>query len=323
MKVPIIFNKVNTHIYMDGTYHQLLMGFKNAVYNFNTSVVIIFDGRSGMGKTTLSNQTGIVLDPNFDLPKIYYTPETFLDALANANKGDYICFDEAMLLSNRNAVSAINKMVIIAMSMIRSKQIFVSFCVNSIFDLDRNLAISRADLLCHIYGQNLIDRGHFCAFFKGKDGIDRIKDLYLKGKKYYDYSRPKANLIGSFTPNFIVDQVEYEKRKQDGVNSFLRGTEKPEGKLERKWRMQVIEFIGYLYYNDKLSQEKIGQIGGLAPSIVSDLLEKYRKQHKIVENYGKSSTFDLLKDIIVLPSGKNIIDSGVQPVILPQPDVPT
>lgn len=222
------------NLYLDGRENELLMGFKDAVDNHNTSAVFIFDGRSGMGKSTKMIQAGVTLDENFGLHKIHFTPKTFLEGdektgkvgLANAKAGDFIAFDEAMLISNRSAMSQINKMIIQSMSMIRSKRIYVAFCVNSIFDLDKNLCLHRADCLFHLYGQTLKDRGRFATFFKGRDGIDRLKSLYLHGKKYYDYSKPQANFIGRFTKEFVIDESLYEIEKQKGVNAFLRGTGK-------------------------------------------------------------------------------------------------
>ena len=182
---------------------------------------MVIDGRSGMGKTTLANQIAMTLDKNYGLHKIFYTPETFLEALKTAKKGDCLMFDEAMLISSRSALSSINKMIVQAMSMIRSKKIYIIFCVNSIFDLDKNLAISRADILFHVYGKSLIDRGHALAFFKGQDGKNRILELYLNGKKYYSYKTPPANFRAKFVKEFVVDEVLYEKNKQTGVNDFL------------------------------------------------------------------------------------------------------
>jgi len=209
--------------FQDGYLVRTLAVFKNAIEKHNTSAVIMIDGRSGMGKTTLANQIGITLDENYGLHKIFYNPQDFLDGLKKAKKGECLLFDEAMLISSRSALSAINKMIVQAMSMIRSKKLYIMFCVNSFFDLDRNLAISRADLLIHVYGQSLIDRGKFSAFFKGTDGQDRIKLLYLLGKKLYSYGKPKANYIGKFSKCFVIDEGEYEIQKQKGVNAFLGG----------------------------------------------------------------------------------------------------
>ena len=208
---------------MDGYYKKLLDDLKNAVEKHDMSIVIIFDGKSGRGKTTMANQTAASLDPNYSLSNLYYNPEAFLMGLSEAKPGTFILFDEAMLISSRSALSKRNQMIIQAMSMIRSKRIYVGFCVNSIFDLDKNLAMFRADVLVHVYGEGLTDRGRFVCFFKSRDDkYDRLKWLFLLGKKYYDYGKPQGNFYGSFTKQFVLDEKEYERRKQIAINIFLR-----------------------------------------------------------------------------------------------------
>ena len=227
-------------VYIDGYYKQLLDDFKIAVTKHDTSIVLIIDGKSGKGKTTLSNQTGHYLDPNFSLKNIYYDPQEFLKGLADSKPGDYISFDEAMIITSRSAMSQVNIMIIQAMSMIRSKKIYVSFCVNAVFDLDRNLVLSRGDVLLHVYGEGLTDRGRFAAFFKAKgDQRDRLKELYFFGKKLYDYKKPRANFIARFTKNFVVDPIEYEKVKQIAINKFLRGADKPLTKRQLRFDLMV------------------------------------------------------------------------------------
>lgn len=207
--------------YQDGYLYKLLMWFRTAMHKKNTSAVIVIDGRSGMGKTTFANQVAVTIDENYGLTKIFYNPDDFITGLSVAKKGDCLVFDEAMLISNRSTLSIINRMVVQAMSMIRSKKVCIIFCVNSVFDLDKNLAISRADLLLHVFGDSLIDRGKFGAFFKPKGHQNRITQLYILGKKFYDYSRPKANFVGRFSKEFVVDEDKYELQKQKGVNEFL------------------------------------------------------------------------------------------------------
>jgi len=259
-------------VYYDKYLLDNLEGFKRTVLNKNTSFVMVIDGRSGMGKTTLANQLGHFFDDNYGIDKIFWEPKKFLEGLEKAKKGDFLLFDEAMILSSRSAMSEINRMVVMAMSMIRSKQLFICFCVNSIFDLDRNLALSRADFLLHVYGDNLGDRGNFTAFFRARGDIDRIKSLYLRGKKYYSYSQPRANFFGSFGKRFIVDEKEYEKRKQAGVNSFLKG-DTSMGKREKKYRkvcQNMIKF-GLLTRNNS---EKMG----LAQSTWSDIRDELEEE---------------------------------------------
>ncbi len=236
--------------YIDGYYKQLLNDFKEAVLKHDTSIVIIIDGKSGKGKTTLSNQTGDYLSDNFNLGNIYYDPEEFLKGLAKTQKGDYVSFDEAMILSSRSAMSVVNKMVIQAMAMIRSKNIYVSFCVNSIFDLDKNLVLSRADALLHVYGEGLVDRGRFAAFFKARgDQFDRLKFLYLYGKKFYSYSKPKANFIGKFVKDFVVNEVDYEAQKKKFIDKFL--TQEVKSKRQRSYERLIHHLVCFESFKPK------------------------------------------------------------------------
>jgi len=254
---------------------ELLDGFKWAIHNKKQSAVMVVDGRSGMGKTTISFQSAKYMTPDFSLDNVHFTPESFLEALTRTKKGDTIIFDEAMLLSSRAALTAINRMMVVAMSMIRSKNLFIIFNVNSIFDLDRNLALSRADLLLSCYGDSLTDKGRFLAFFKGSDGQDRIKHLYIQGKKYYSYARPKSNFNATFCSHFVLDEVEYEKKKQIGVNNFLKGKKTEAGK---RWLMQRDKLIRYVYENNGLTQEGIAEIIQLEKSVISDVLAKFRDE---------------------------------------------
>lgn len=212
---------------------MILRGFKWAMAKKKTSAVMIIDGKSGLGKTTLSFQCAKYVDPNFTLDKVYYNPSQFLAGLEAAEVGSCHVFDEAMLLSNRSAMSQLNRAIIIAMSMIRSKRLLIIFNINSIFDMERNLVLSRGDILLHIYGDSLTDRGKFMAFFKGADGEDKLKLLHILGKKYYDYSKPRSNFNAPFSSYFIFDEEEYERRKQVGVKEFLLGGTKQESSKVR------------------------------------------------------------------------------------------
>lgn len=259
---------------------EILDGFKKAVAEKNTSAVLIIDGRSGMGKTTLANQIGRYCDPDYNIHKCHWLPDTFLEGgegktgLAQAKKGDFILFDEAMILSSRATMSQINKMVVMAMSMIRSKNLIICFCVNSLFDLDRNLALSRADMLLHVYGQSLTDRGRFMAFFKGADGQDRLKQLYLLGKKYYDYGKPKSNFFATFSSNFVIDPVEYEKQKQQGVNTFLSQTTKRDATLKNAESRDKL--VLWMVDNSNLTLSEISEIAGINIRTITNIKQRYR-----------------------------------------------
>ena len=262
---------------------QILKGFKWAVKNKNTSAVILFDGRSGMGKTTLACQCGLYCDPNFTLDKVYFTPDQLLAGLDTAQPGSFHLLDEAMIISNRSSMSLLNRAIIQAMSMIRSKRIIVGFCINSIFDMDRNIVLSRADILLHVYGDSLTDRGKFMAFFKGADGIDKLKLLYLIGKKFYDYSKPKSNFNTTFSSRFIFNDEEYEKKKQQGISTFLNKTESKTTHGVRTARDNLIRLV---YEKLGLTHKEIAKYALVSRNEVTIILNKPQKSGWSAENGG-------------------------------------
>jgi len=252
----------------DGYLVEILSSFNKAVRDYDTSVVILNDGKSGKGKTTLSIQEGYYL--NHKDINIYFNPEDFLKGMAKAKAESVHIFDEAMFISSRSAMSEVNRMVIQAMSMIRSKRIYVIFNVNSIFDLDKNLVLSRADCLFHVYSDGLLDRGKFCAFFKASgDKIDRLKLLYLHGKKFYDYGRPKANFFGSFPKTFLINENKYEADKQIAINEFLTQTDSQRSTKAVKVTKRLIE---YLRLKKKMKVREIAEISELTPKTIYNYL---------------------------------------------------
>jgi len=174
-----------------------------------SDMFIIIDGPVGSGKTTLSFQCAKYFDPTFNLSRVVFSVDDFLNALIRAEPGQAVVFDEAIIVNSRSALTEFNKKVIIAMTQIRSKGLYLFFNIPSVFDLDRNLVLNRCHLLLHAYQNRFGDRGRYCVFDK-----DKLKMLYLKGKKLYSYQFPKANFVAAFTEYFDIDRIDYEKKKQ-------------------------------------------------------------------------------------------------------------
>ena len=192
------------------------------------------------GKSTLSFQCAKYFDSTFNLSRVVFSVDDFLKTLINAEPGQAVVFDEAIIVNSRSALTDFNKKVIVAMTQIRSKGLYIFFNIPSLFDLDRNLVLNRCHLLLHCYQDSFGDRGKFCVFDKNK-----MKFLYLKGKRLYTYAYPKANFVASFSEYFYLNRVDYENKKQKEIAK--QASSKKEDLFKRRFRV----LLKYIYQQCK------------------------------------------------------------------------
>jgi len=192
------------------------------------------------GKTTLSFQTAKFFDKTFCLDRVVFSVDDFLETLIRASPGQAVVFDEAIIVNSRSALTDFNKKVIIAMTQIRSKGLYIFFNIPSVFDLDRNLVLNRCHLLLHCFQDSFGDRGKYCVF-----DHEKMKMLYLKGKRLYSYAFPKANFVARFTEYFYLDRVKYENKKQIEIAKQARN------KKTEVFRKRFVSLLKYLNENWK------------------------------------------------------------------------
>jgi len=205
-----------------------------------SDMFVIVDGPVGSGKSTLSFQCAKYFDPTFNLSRVVFSVDDFLQALINALPGQAVVFDEAIIVNSRSALTEFNKKVIVAMTQIRSKGLYIFFNIPSLFDLDRNLVLNRCHLLLHCYQDSFGDRGKFCVFDKNK-----MKFLYLKGKRLYTYASPKANFVASFSEYFYLNRTDYENKKQKEIAK--QASNKKEDIFKRRFGI----LLRYVYHECK------------------------------------------------------------------------
>ena len=177
---------------MDGFLKANLDLYKKLVKNDRDNIQIV-TGREREGKSTLMNANLKYLDPTYNLDRCFFDGESFVEAIKN-NKTPYQSYgwDEAQSFTSRSAISKFNKDMIQALSLIGTKNLFIGICIPSFFELDRYPAIHRSNCLLRVYSVDG-DRGRFQFYNEEKKKL-----LYIKGKKFYDYTQVKPNFSGRF-----------------------------------------------------------------------------------------------------------------------------
>lgn len=212
-------------LYLDG-FLKSNMDLARDVVKKDWDMVFCVDGLEGSGKSVLAQQCAFYLDPSLDISRITFNPTEFREAIERADKYQAVIYDEAYGgLASRQSMSLVNKALVSMMAQIRQKNLFVFIVMPCFFELDKYVAVWRSRALIHVYLQDNFKRGFFSFFNAGKK-----KELYMKGKKFYEY-KVRPNFRGRFTKGYSVDEEAYRQKKLDALNN-------PDVEYEESYRLQ-------------------------------------------------------------------------------------
>ena len=247
------------NFYLDGYLKANLDTVKKDVKK-DYDAFIIMAGREGFGKSTFAFQQAKYLDPTFNLDRVVFTADQFVEAVDNAEQYQAIVFDETMgYLSSRGSMSKFNRTLIKVMSEMRSKNLFIILCISNFFELDRYPAIHRSTGLIYIY-----KRASF-----GSYDYEKKKKLYLKGKKYYSYG-VSPTFIGRCTKYKVLDWNKYEEKKQNAIAEWQKTKHKEEKSLNQR---NIL--IKHLIDNELTSKSTISKLIDLSCGQIERIMAKW------------------------------------------------
>jgi len=216
-------------LYMDnGLHEQLTKKVVPSVQKKDFDWFVVIDGEEGGGKSVFGFQIAKILDPNFTHTQVAFNANEFISLVIKSKRHQCIIFDEAFTgLSSRTSLSEINNMLVSLMMEMRQKNLFIILIMPSFFMLDKYCVLHRAKGLFHVYMKN--GRRGFWHFYNR----NRMKLLYLNGKKFYDYSKPKPIIFGRFQDQYMVNKESYLDIKKASLHKKRRATRAEVYKLQR------------------------------------------------------------------------------------------
>lgn len=264
-------------LYIDGYLKSNFDIGKREIKN-NWDMIFAVDGYEGSGKSVLTQQLAFYCDPTLNLDSIVFNPEDFKKAIDNAKKFQAIIYDEAYGgLSSKGAMTAVNRALVQKLTVIRRKNLFVFIVAPTFFDLVKYIAIWRTRALIHVYADDNFQRG----FFKFYD-IEKKKDLFLKGKDTYDYRVEKPNFYGRFTNVWIVDEEEYDKKKEATSNTIDDNKTMPGAKVQKIAR-EIKQSIALNLKGLNYSQHDAATILDVTDQAISRYVRTFRDPLKLIE----------------------------------------
>lgn len=153
--------------------------------------------------------------------------------------------------------------------------LFILLILPDYFEIPKTYAISRSNFLINVKFEGEFERGFFEFYsFKQK------KKLYIKGKKYNDYSVTKPSFFGRFPKLYCVDEKEYRKAKYEDMikDSAEDKPEVTERNVKIKYFIMVCR-----YFEGKINIKKICEAFGISKSRGYEFL----KENKQIEGFTK------------------------------------
>jgi len=222
-----VFPGTDKEYYMDGYLNENLKTAKEVIKK-DWDMIFAVDGSEGSGKSVLAMQIAYFCDPTFNLDRVVFTANSFRKTIIESKPYQAIIYDEAYTgLSSRSTMGLINRTLVGVLAEIRQKNLFIFVVMPTFFDLDKYVALWRSRALIHVYTSTKFQRGFFSFY-----NVDKKKAMYVLGKKFYSYSRPRPNFYGRFTNHYVVDEAGYRKKKKESLSAREKKREELELKKE-------------------------------------------------------------------------------------------
>jgi hypothetical protein len=218
----MVFEGTPQEFGMDG-YLKSNLDIAKDVIKQDWDMVFCVDGSERSGKSVFAMQAAYYCDTTLNLDRIAFTPYEFKKAVLSAKQYQAIIYDEAFTgLSSRATMSLINRTLVEMLAEIGQRNLFVFVIMPTFFDLEKYVALWRSRGLFHIRTGENFKRGIFDFY-----NVDRKKDLYVNGKKFYNYRCEKPNFFGVFPNKYVLDEQAYRlKKKRSLMNKVVESEDK-------------------------------------------------------------------------------------------------
>lgn len=281
-----VFIGTDQEFYLDGYLKQNLDIAKDVIKK-DWDMIFAVDGAEGSGKSVMAMCMGKYCDPTLTVDRVVFTAKEFRTAIIDAGQYQTVIYDEAYTgLSSRAAMSLINRTLVSVLAEIRQKNLFIFVVMPCFFDLDKYVALWRSRALIHVYTSENFERGRF-AFYN----MDKKKALFVNGKKYYTYAKPRPNFIGRFTNHYPVDQEAYKKKKRESLTKREEAREKKEMEAE----VEEALFNKIMELGDGIKHTVKMKLLSMPASTYYQRLKKWKEEEE--ENAMEAEEIEKLSDI--------------------------
>ncbi|KKN60174.1 hypothetical protein LCGC14_0534650 [marine sediment metagenome] len=271
-------NSIEKGPWLDGYLQSNLLTLKNSAIKGKYDNFIIISGMVGTGKTTLASQIAWNFNEEDTVNRgkdiFYFDMEQLSKDLQSFPKNSVFIIDEGGdTFMSSDTRKFLNNEFYRLLLKVRAKKHLIILVIPDFFDLRAGLATRRAFALlnCRLVPDE--EQNMFVNGIYDFHNMDKMAELYWKGKKEHNYRIVQPNFWAGFGPWFPCNYDNYEKKKFD---SLLIQEKKPLTRQESRWCTQRDLFMWKLQELGETHQQ-IADVGRIARQTVSDAINKVKR----------------------------------------------
>ena len=253
--------------------------------DFDSLGVVV--GEEGAGNTCWTLQRALYMDANLGIDNICFNDKQFLKATETLPKGSSIVWDESDSASEHWA-SKVVKTLTRRLKRCRKNNYTIFLVTPTFFDFNKYFIFHRALFLVDVYAgydedKEVIKRGRFRSFNRRS-----MKDLYIKGKIWWNMKAEFPNFIGSFTnypKNFPIDMSdggEYDRKKDAAMVENEEESVSPREAVIN-YRREIIPLLTTVLESKSvgLTQRELAKALASSPGTINGDLKFIRKNNNV------------------------------------------
>lgn len=217
--------------------HKRWVNLKEKVLKSNSDRVYVVTGHERSGKSTWAFQQAKFIDPYFDVSRICFSPEDFLEALRNTPPGGVVVFDEAFRgFSSKSAQSKVNKLLVQAMMEVGRRNLIIFIVLPSFTLLENYIANHRSNALFYIHRKESNNYRSWRAYSRKKKSMIYALTKKNYGNMPYVHTKIKGKFwakktsVGNkeeYGPYQSFDNDAYENKKDEAFQEKTKEEQKP------------------------------------------------------------------------------------------------
>ncbi len=245
----------------DGYLHENTSLILDKAIKNNWDCLGIIYGKEGAGKTTLASQLSLFCDNSFNLDKVVFTAQEFLELADTCPNESSILWDEAVIgATAQQQGSEISQAIISRLTTIRRKRLKIFICFPYLHMLNKYF-VSRCLFSIYVYAKGFDNRGFMRYYNQRKTEV-----LYEFMKNKYNYNpltaikKIRANFFCKYPNVLCLPDKEYQEKKE----ICTKNSGKPLGKNEQKYRRSTGLLIEYILKRKLITRVELAKYFGIS-----------------------------------------------------------